>query len=167
MTVEIALESIVRRHQDGLRRYLRLLGCDAATADDLAQDAFVALLTGRFEERAPAATASWLRRKARWLWLDRRRKLGRRREVRFADAVDRVWAEVAPDGNGRDWLEALDRCLERLPPRSRRALDLRYGDRRSRTEMAGLLGLAENGVKTLLQRVRAGLRRCIEERIRT
>jgi RNA polymerase sigma-70 factor (ECF subfamily) len=167
MTVEIALESIVRRHQDGLRRYLRLLGCDAATADDLAQEAFVSLLTGRFEERAPAATASWLRMKARWLWLDRRRRLVRRREVRYADAADRVWCEVAPDGDEQAYFEALDRCLAGLPPRSRRAIDLRYGEKRSRAEMAELLKLRENGVKTLLQRVRASLRRCIEERIRT
>jgi RNA polymerase sigma-70 factor (ECF subfamily) len=166
MTVVTGLDSIVRRHQDGLRRYLRLLGCDGATADDLAQDALVALLGGRFEERSPSATASWLRIKARWLWLDSLRRRARRREVRLADAADRVWAEVAPDGDGRAYLRALDRCLEDLAPRARRAIELRYSEGRSRDEMADLLGLAPNGVKTLLQRVRARLRRCVEERIR-
>jgi len=45
-------------------------------------------------------------------------------------------------------------------------LDLRYARRAGRTAIAERIGLKETGVKTLLQRIRARLRACVERRIR-
>jgi RNA polymerase sigma-70 factor (ECF subfamily) len=166
MIVLTDIDSLVRTHQDGLRRYLRYLGCDDATADDLAQEAFVALLRGPFEERSPAATAAWLRKKARFLHLEHIRWRARRREAPLMEVADEVWATWAGDDDGDRYVEAMRRCLDALAPRARRAVDLRYGEGRGRAEIAALLGLAVNGVKTLIQRARASLRECVERRVR-
>ncbi len=137
MIVVTDIDSIVRTHQDGLRRYLRFLGCDGPTADDLAQDVFVALLRGPFEERSEAATGAWLRKKARWLHLEQVRWRARRREQSLLVAADDVWAELAGDDGGDRYVAALELCLDRLGPRSRQAVELRYGQDRSRAVKGG------------------------------
>ncbi|HLQ37550.1 MAG TPA: hypothetical protein VK348_07100, partial [Planctomycetota bacterium] len=61
---------------------------------------------------------------------------------------------------------ALRACVERLDGRARRAVELSYGigadDPSSRARVAVELGMKENGVKTLLQRVRQTLRECVQ-----
>lgn len=166
MIVANVIDDLVRGHQAGLWRYLRLLGCDGPTADDLAQETFLAMLRLPFEVRSDGETAAWLRTKARFLWLERVRTEARRRETALADATDEVWAEVAGGDGGESYRRALERCLKGLPERSRTAIELRYRERASREEMARRLSLKANGVKTLLQRIRAGLRRCVEKAVR-
>ena len=46
-------EALVRRHQVGVWRYLRFLGCPPELADDLAQDTFLALMRHPPEDRGP------------------------------------------------------------------------------------------------------------------
>jgi RNA polymerase sigma-70 factor (ECF subfamily) len=165
MTAEIVMETVVRRHRAGLWRYLRLLGCDGPTADDLVQETFLALMDASFEERDPRATAAWLRKKARFLFLSGLRRRVRRREARLAEIAEEVWVECAGEDGGDGYLGALRDCLDTLPPRSRRAVELRYGSRTSREEMARSLEMKPNGVKTLLSRIRGILRTCVEERM--
>lgn len=165
MAADTLIDTLARRHQAGLWRYLRFLGADGTTADDLVQETFLVLLTGAFEERSPRETAAWLRLKAKRLFLDGLRRRRRRREARLADLADEVWAEYARDDGGASWRAALRECLASLPERSRRAVALRYEERLSRSEMARRLSLKKNGVKTLLQRVRAGLRECVTRRL--
>jgi len=166
MTSNTCTDILVRQHQAGVWRYLRLLGCDDATADDLTQETFLAMMRVPFTDHDPRATAAWLRKKACFLFLEQVRTGRRRRETRLAGMADEVYAEYAGDDDGRGYLQALRECLAGLPPRSRQAVELRYGARSGREEMAALLGLRPNGVKTLLQRVRAQLRTCIERKIR-
>ncbi|MCB9880098.1 MAG: RNA polymerase subunit sigma-70, partial [Planctomycetes bacterium] len=66
---------MIRRHWAAIRRYLRVLGADAALADDLAQDVFVLAMKKGIEDRG-APTAVWLRRAARTVFLA---DVGRRR----------------------------------------------------------------------------------------
>ena len=162
------VDALVRAHAEALRRYLRLHGCDPALADDLAQETFMHALVKPFEDRGPAATAAYLRSVARFRFLEHQRSLGKRREVeleRAADAVDAVWSANERDDEGEGYCEALRECLKRLTGRARKALRLRYGESMSRSQIAVELGLAENGLKTLLQRSRAGLRDCINRKL--
>lgn len=154
---------LVRRYQDGVWRYLRLLGCSPEEADDLVQDTFLVALRKGLDDREPAAAATWLRRVARYLWLDRVRRTLRRGEVAWADAADLAWDP--DDRGGSAWLEALRQCLDGLDGRSARVVELRYREKRSRAEVAHALGMRENGVKTLIQRLRRGLRECVERRL--
>jgi RNA polymerase sigma-70 factor (ECF subfamily) len=164
MTTKLYLDSVARTHREGLVRFLRLLGCDGPTADDLAQEAFLALHSAEFEHRHHRATAAWLRKKARYLFLESVRIRDRRRESMQAELAEVVWIECAADDDGEGYRQALRECVAALPPRSREAVRLRYAEKASRDEMARILGLRPNGVKTLLQRIRAGLRRCVEKR---
>lgn len=64
-----------------------------------------------------------------------------------------------------DRREALEACLDELPRRSRRLLDLRYVEELSAAEMARETGSTSGSVRVLLSRVRTVLASCIERRL--
>ena len=85
-------------HRAALWRYLRTLGADAATADDLVQEAFVvALRRADFDAGAPAAAFAFLRTTARHLWLKSRR--GRPDGQRVEREVDEAEVELFLTGS--------------------------------------------------------------------
>jgi RNA polymerase sigma-70 factor (ECF subfamily) len=151
-------------HRAALWRYLRTLGADAATADDLVQEAFVVALRRRDVDAAsPAHAFAFLRTTARHLWLKSRRLKVAEREVEDAD---RVWDERCGDGTGDDYVAALRACLADLPERSRALLEATYGERRGRGASAQALGMSADGIKSALRRLRAFLHDCIARRQR-
>ena len=73
---------------------------------------------------------------------------------------------IAAQADGRsNRREALEACLEELPPKSRRLLDLRYVEELSAEEMAQETGSTSGSVRVLLSRVRTALASCIERRL--
>ncbi len=154
------LAAVVARQQTGVWRYLRALGCDPATADDLTQDAFLVLLRG-FEVRSEAETAAFLRHTARHLFL---RHAGRRRALRDVEATDRVWDARCADDAGAAWTDAVAACFDALTARARSALIACRVEDRDRDEVATELGLGSEGLKTLLRRALEQLRECIDRR---
>jgi len=158
-----AVATFVQHHQLATWRFLHVLGCRGAEAESIVQDALVLALQKGVHERPDAEGAAFLRQTGKHLWL-RSQRADRRRLARHAAAAERAFQQDLGDSDGSSWLAALVRCLEELPARSRRALDATYRDGLSRAELATELGLGEHGVRTLLQRLRAALRGCIERR---
>lgn len=157
------VDAFVGRHQAALWRFLRVLGCRGQQAEAIAQDALVLAIQRSVHEGDDATAGPFLRQTAKFLWL-REQRDDRRRAERHAEAAERVWQRELAADDGAGWLEALDRCLEGLPTRSRLALERTYRDGLGRSELGVELGIGEHGVRTLLQRLRAGLRECIERR---
>jgi RNA polymerase sigma-70 factor (ECF subfamily) len=155
--------ALVARHQQGVWRYLRVLGAPPDLADDLLQDTFVVALRRGLVDDGPAAVATFLRATARHLWLKQHRRLAALREVQEGDLV---WNEHCAHDDGRGYKDALQACVEALPERSRRLVQGTYGEERGREEMGLELGMTADGVKTALRRLRALLRACIERRLR-
>ncbi|MCA8973095.1 MAG: hypothetical protein KDC98_00160 [Planctomycetes bacterium] len=160
MPAAIDLEALMRREQVGLWRYLRALGASPHVAEELTQDTFLVAHRRLEVDRGQRATAAFLRRTARHLLLRQRRDQGRRERI-LIELADQAWERDCSDG-GERWLSALRSCVGRLESRPRQAIQLFYGEGRDRAATAAALGMKENGLKTLLQRVRATLRRCIE-----
>ncbi len=169
------LDSIVREHQGELYRYLRYLGADGPTAEDLTQEAFLAA----YEH--PADTVGWdSGRRAAWLrGIGRNKWLAHCRRTRsepattdaqalaqYAQDAEVVWTrDFLRGGDGFNYLEALRKCLELLPEQRRQAVRLRYEQNKSREEMAAALQLSDDGVKSLLRRIRAVLGDCVLRRL--
>lgn len=161
-----APEAIVQRHLLGVWRYLRMQGADPHEADDLTQEAFVVALQKGAAALDPAATATFLRRTARFLFLRLRRDA--RAAIELADAADELWARWCEHDGGDDLVDALRRCVGQLTGRAREAVTLCYGVGSAapvaHAAAAASIGLQPNGLKTLLQRTRQLLRECIERR---
>jgi RNA polymerase sigma-70 factor (ECF subfamily) len=90
-----------------------------------------------------------------------------RTRVVFSDELLRQLADtIVEQAEGRSLRrEALEACLDELPPRSRRLLDLRYIEEQSADEMAQETGSTSGSVRVLLSRVRSVLANCIQRRL--
>ena len=157
------LAALADRLRPALWRYARVLGADAAAADDLVQEAFlVALRREDFEASVPGAVFTFLRTTTRQLWLRSQRRRVSEREVEDADAV---WTARCGDGPGEDYVDALRACMAQLPERSRALLAATYGDGAGRGEAGERIGIGRDGVKSALRRLRAFLHDCITRRL--
>ena len=168
---------IIQEHQAGVWRYLRVLGCNAAEAEDLTQETFLAVLEKPFQVYERAATAAYLRQIARNLLINARRRASRggvtmrnmgeaniaERNIAEMNAAEAAWLRWSGHDDGAERLAALRRCLETLTARARQALELRFGQQASRADIATALGLTEDGAKNVLQRAKQHLRACIEK----
>jgi len=159
-------EEIIAANQRHVWRFLVTLGCRPADADDLTQEVFLNLLRGNFNYESPQATTAWLRTVARNLFVS---ALRRKRVILLApnlDDIDPHWAafEAAAPFDKRVGL--LRECVGELDDRLQKAVHLRYAAEVSREQMARELGMAEAGVKTLLERLRQKLKECVERKLR-
>ncbi len=158
------LTALIRANQAWVWRYLSFLGCDAALADDLVQDTFVAVL-GTGESVSPRALRSYLRRVAYSLFLKARKRQRRSRELIDPEIAEVAFDLFSGDDDGSSYLDALRVCLATLDQRSRRAIEWRYAENLSRVEIGQRLELSEGGTKSLLSRSYARLRACVRRRI--
>lgn len=129
---------------------------DRAAAEDLAQEVFLKLWRAlpRYDGRARLST--WIYAITRNAAISALR--ARRRSVSLSDPA--VLAEVenreaAPDPASGD--DALWRQVEALPEKQRQAVTLYYQDERTVDEVAAMMGMPVNTVKTHLHRARASL----------
>ncbi len=157
---------LIRDHQAGVWRYLRVLGCDASEAEDLTQETFLAVLQRPFEDINPRATSAYLRKAARNLLISARRNSARYTVTANLDALDFAWEKWAGNDEGEALVAALKACLQTLTERAQQALRLRFQDRQSRREIAADLQMTEGGAKNLMQRAKGRLRSCIERKMK-
>ncbi|MGH7724556.1 MAG: RNA polymerase sigma factor [Candidatus Eiseniibacteriota bacterium] len=169
---QAAFRGLVERHRD--RAYataLRITGTPA-DAEEATQDAFVRVWRALPGFRGDARFTTWLFRIVVRTAIDRRRALAERRSrevgVEAAGAVEALEAVGAqgdpaggpggPGGSGRFLL----RLMEQLSDVQRGVVTLYYLEDRPVAEVAALLDLPENTVKTHLSRARAILREAWE-----
>jgi RNA polymerase sigma-70 factor (ECF subfamily) len=160
-----SLADLVKDHQADVWRYLRFLGCDASGADDLTQETFLVVLQSSFCYRGHAEAAAYLRKVARSRYLMSQRRRRARPCAGQLEAADEVWVATLHTATGDEFLDQLDECLQRLDGRQRQVIELFYRENRSREEIATILKISPDGVKSLLRRTRALLRQCVERRI--
>ena len=165
------LQFLIKTHQAQVYRYLRYLGAqDATLAEDLTQETFLAVYQSQNvpPDDQIRRQGAWIRGVARNIFLMYCRKAKAdplQFNARSLEQAENVWSQkFLRQEDGFDFAEALRSCLGRIPTRSLQALKLRYWKKQSRTQMAGELGLSEDGVKSMLRRIRSALKKCIENR---
>lgn len=129
---------------------------DRAAAEDLAQEVFVKLWQAlpRYDGRAQLST--WIYAITRNAAVSALR--ARRRSVSMSDAAVLAEVEGAVAIPAEDPVDAgLLRQVEALPEKQRQAVILYYMDERPVDEVAEMMGLPVNTVKTHLHRARASL----------
>lgn len=158
---------LVAENQGWLRAYVRSLGIEAASVDDVAQDAFLVAYR-RFAEYDPERPfAAWLKGIAKLIAANehrRARSRGRLVEPSLAAVLAVVDEEEPEDEAGLE--RHLADCLQRLPEHSRELLRLRYQDELDATALGERLGRDGNAVRQALFRVRELVRRCVEDAVR-
>lgn len=98
--------------------------------------------------------------------IDHFRKVRRDRHVFDESLVEKIAdAQIARAGTTDPRAEALEHCLDKLPPKSRGMLDRRYVDDQSPTQIASDLGSTPGSIRVQLCRIRDTLADCITRRV--
>jgi RNA polymerase sigma-70 factor (ECF subfamily) len=151
-----AFATLVRRHQSAVRSLLRRLTCgDAAWADDLAQETFLAAYNNLSQYRGEARLGSWLYRIAYRRWVD----ASRRRAEPVLDGSDRMVTAHLDRVEARHDLE---RAMGVLRPTERAALALTYGADATHEEAAAILGCPIGTLKSHVLSAKQKLRQALE-----
>lgn len=156
-----AFAEIVRRHGARLKGLAHRICRNAAVADDVVQDAFLAAWrAGRGWQPGPVPFAAWLTRIAvnRAIDSERRGRIRRFFGLEAAEerAADVPSAEAAIDG--RATLASVARDIRALPARQRAAILLAATGEHSNADIAATLGISEGATEQLLVRARRRLR---------
>jgi len=138
---------LVRRHGSAVRGLLRRMGADPASADDLAQDAFLIAFERVAEFRGEGTFVAWVRRIAARLYLKRRAKDAQ--TVLEADPREPEPVETYADAGSRI---DLDEALNGLSKAERLSVSLCYGAGLSHTEVAEALNIPLGTVKSHVKR---------------
>jgi RNA polymerase sigma factor (sigma-70 family) len=150
-----AFGELVRRHGSAVRGLLRRMGADGASADDVAQDAFLAAFEQIAEFRGEGAFRTWVSRIAARLYARRWR-----REAR-AGLLDESAEMETPQGPSADARIDLDDAMKSLSDAERVCVSLCYGVGLSHAEAAlalnAPLGTVKSHVKRGLDKLRSRL----------
>ncbi|TMA22858.1 MAG: sigma-70 family RNA polymerase sigma factor [Deltaproteobacteria bacterium] len=159
---EAAFAALFERWSRPLLRYLERLVREAATAEELVQEAFVRVHRARESYRPEARFSTWLFRIATHLAWNELRRPRRRAPHESADAEEAP--PLAAEGTPIDELVHARRvsaevevALAALPERQRAALWLAAVEGQSYAEVAAAIGTSEKAVKALVHRARAAL----------
>ncbi len=164
-----AFETLMRRYQGPLYRFILRYCGDRADAEDLLQELFIRVYRHAADYDARFKVATWIygialngcrdhhrrRRLRRWLSLDYWSRAADREAAQeyVADPVDMEAGVI-----GRDELDALARVIDDLPHKLRSVLVLAGVEERSHAECAEILGVTPKTVETRLARARKALR---------
>lgn len=143
-----AFGELVRRHARFVRDLMRRMGADAATADDLTQDAFIEAMRSLPGYRMEAPFTAWIRTVAARLFLKRKY-----RDARLVVMADPVGDEtVAGEAADLDARMDLDTALRTLSPAERTCVTLCHGAGLTGKEIADALDVPLGTVKSHVTR---------------
>lgn len=149
-----AFEELFARHRDAIHAFFRRRLPDRAQAEDLTQETFLAVLRGaaRYEPRALVRT---------YLYAIALKQLWAARRKPRPAALDDMAAPAAAEHEGL-WVRE---ALARLDPDEREILMLREYEQLSYAEIAELLRIPLNTVRSRLFRSRMALKSYLEPEV--
>jgi RNA polymerase sigma-70 factor (ECF subfamily) len=178
---ESAFTEIMNRHSSRVFAAAISLLHNRADAEEIVQDTFVRAHRGFARFRGDCSVATWLHRIAvnlarnrYWYFFRRRRsetlsldaQMGEDGDSRFSDLVSAAEPDPAQESSRNEFLGAVERCMERLEPSSRRILTMRTILDQSYEEIAADLGINVGTVKSRIARARERLRRQLAQECR-
>jgi RNA polymerase sigma-70 factor (sigma-E family) len=156
------VEALFRSEYRRLVGVARLLVDDTAQAEEVVQDAFVALHRNWDRLRAPASAPSWLQAAVVNGARGRlRRRATARRHLRVADRIEIAGPDETPAGG--DAQARVAAALRQLPERQRACIALRFYGDLAEAEIARTLGISVGSVKTHIHRGTAALSAALED----
>jgi RNA polymerase sigma-70 factor (ECF subfamily) len=159
------IETLFLQHAAAVRGFVMGLVPDRAAAEDVFQEVFLTVTRRGADFRRDGNFLAWVRGIARNKVLEHHRRQ-RSAPLPFDEELLNLLADSA---EGSDQLlelrrEALTKCLERLAPRAREIVDLRYAEQSlCPPEIAERLAWTTNAVHVALSRARAFLRDCTQQ----
>ncbi len=173
---QAAFTQLVTKYQDRMIAIFTNMFRDGALAEDLAQEVFLRVYRARNSYQATAKFSTWLFQIANNLASNSRRTKGRKKEVQFAVNTSgsqpiSAGEQLLPDKSAfmptrqadtEELRERVMEALETLNERQRMAVLLHKFEGMGYAEIAAVMELTPQAVKSLLARAREQLRAALE-----
>ena len=146
---KVAMQVLFARHHVRVYRFVLRLVRDQTQAEDLISEVFLDVWrqAGKFEARS--AVSTWLLAIARYKALSAlRRRPDQELDEEAAAAIEDPADDPEVALEKKDKGEILRKCLTALSPEHREIIDLVYYHEKSVEEVAEIVGIPENTVKT-------------------
>jgi RNA polymerase sigma-70 factor (ECF subfamily) len=163
-----AIAQIIRVHQGLIRGYVARLAPDPVTADDLAQEVFLAALRSLDRVDPERGIRDYLlgiaRNLGRLAW--RQRLKGK--EISGDALFEAISARSAlPDSEASPdrRLSALQECMKGLAPKAHEVVLRHYREEQPCDEISAEIGTTPGNIRSILTRARQALRDCMRIRL--
>ena len=157
---------LVRLHHQRIRSFLSRFTSDSALVDDLAQEVFLTAYRQLHEFKAESEFSTWLfgiaRNKALSFLRSESRRKAREKDVFMASIYE--WQAEGLEQESDDQevrLSWLEECLNDLPERGQRVIQLHYFEGKSSKQVGEHLGKGTGAIRMMLVRIRRALLKCI------
>lgn len=145
-----AMRALFIRYNTRVFRFLTRLLKDASTAEDLLNEVFIDIWRNASQFEARSKVSTWI------LAIARYKVAAKRRRTRPCDQLDDCMTQSLEDQGDDPEVAAqkkkcsaiLRSCLEQLSPAHREVLDLIYYHEQSIADVAQIVGIPQNTVKT-------------------
>ena len=155
------------REQPRLMAYIRSMVISRDLAEDVFQEVSLAACGSRESIESTESLPGWLRIVARNKAVAAIRKHKASRAVVLdnatLDLLESDWDRLDYNASLCGRSDQLERCLDLLPDKSRRLIDLKYRDNLSGAQIASQTSRSINSIYMALVRIREALGRCIRE----
>ncbi len=176
-----AFEGLFRQYNPGMLRFAGAILGSRAQAEEVVQDAWLAILTGIADYQGRGTLAAWmftiLRNKARTRAAREGRSVsldtgpgGSMEDGAAFDTAGQwrhlpaLWTDITPERitGDRELLDRVNRAIDSLPAAQRAVLTLKVMHDVATPEICRILDLTEANMRVLLHRARHGLRRKLD-----
>lgn len=155
---------LMTQHQGRLYGYLLSLSADPDAANDILQEANIVLWKQWRQFQTGSNFTAWAFRIAHFQFMAYRQRQLRDKTLFNDDLLATLAGEAREVDQWHDERSAaLEKCLERMPDRSREAIRLRYADELKIADMAEVLERSANAVYQILFRARQWLIECVQK----
>jgi len=163
-----AIAQIVRAYQGLIRGYVARLAPDPVTADDLAQEVFLAALRSLDRVDPERGLRDYLlgiaRNLGRLAWRERMKGREISGDALFTALAARFPIEDAEAPSDRR-LSALQECLKGLAPKAHEVVLRHYREEQRCDEISTEIGTTPGNIRSILTRARQALRDCMRLRL--
>jgi RNA polymerase sigma-70 factor (ECF subfamily) len=164
-THTLAVQRLFVRYQGMIKAYILSLLPTLADAEDVLQETFLTVTAKAATFVEGTNFSAWACTIARFKVLEARRRLGKASDL-TEEAIEALAMDAPESGFFEERVEAVRRCLDRLAPRARQIVWLRYHGGCSCDDIGRQVGWAEPAVRVALAKARAALRTCVEFQLR-
>ena len=160
-----AFDALLADAQLRIRGYLASILGGWADVDDLLQETNLILIRKQEDFKPGTNFIAWAFRVAYFKATTWRRDRSREGRVVLREHEFQEIAAAAEEyfASSASVLQALTRCVEKLPPADRELVRLKYVERQSLTDLATGLGCRANTLHKSISRIRLALRKCVRE----
>lgn len=147
--------------------YIRAIVLSQHTAEDIHQEVVIEALRKADAITDPEHLLAWARQVAKMRAFNhlKRQKLHPRAiDPELLELLEPAW-EAESKASSPAVMEALGKCVESLTPRSRKLVDLRFGDQLSGSQMSTKLGIKLPSVYMALSRIYRMLDDCVRRKM--